>query len=98
MIIPLLKAGKPDSELESFRPISLTSCIVKLLKRLINNRLYYLAESKGWISDSQAGFRKLRSCENQLIKIVHHVSDGFQTRFNGKPQRTVMAMFDYSKA
>ena len=74
------------------------SCIVKLLERLINNRLYFLAESKGWISDSQAGFRKQRSCEDQLIKLVHHVSDGFQTRVNGKPQRTVMAMFDYSKA
>ena len=98
MIIPLLKAGKPASELESFRPISLTSCIVKLLERLINNRLYFLAESKGWISDSQAGFRKQRGCEDQLIKLVHHVSDGFQTRVNGKPQRTVMAMFDYSKA
>jgi hypothetical protein len=98
MIIPLLKAGKPASEFESFRPISLTSCIVKLLERLINNRLYFLAESKGWFSDSQAGFRKQRSCKDQLIKLVHHVSDGFQTLVNGKPQRTVMAMFDYSKA
>ena len=30
-IIPLLKAGKSSSEVASFRPISLTSCVVKLL-------------------------------------------------------------------
>jgi hypothetical protein len=98
MVIPLLKAGKPASELESFRPISLTSCIVKLLERLINNRLYFLDEKGGWFVDQKAGFRKHRSCEDQVIKLVHHVSDRFQTKINGKPQRTVMALFDYSKA
>ena len=40
IIIPLLKAGKPASEIESFRPISLTSCVVKVLERLIADRLY----------------------------------------------------------
>ena len=39
IIIPLLKHGKPASELESYRPICLTSCIVKLLERMISNRL-----------------------------------------------------------
>ena len=33
-IIPLLNAGKPASDLVSYRPISLTSCIVKLLERM----------------------------------------------------------------
>ena len=98
MVIPLLKAGKPASELESFRPISLTSCIVKLLERLINNRLYFLAEKGEWFTDQQAGFRKHRSCEDQVIRLVHHVSDRFQTLVDEKPQRTVMALFDYSKA
>ena len=98
MIIPLLKAGKPASELESYRPISLTSCVVKLLERLINNRLYFLAESKGWIADQQAGFRKHRSCEDQVIRLVHHASDSFQTKIDNKTQRSVMALFDYSKA
>ena len=31
VIIPLLKVGKSASELASYRPIILTSCIVKLL-------------------------------------------------------------------
>ena len=45
-IIPLLKAGKSPSEVASFRPISLTSCVVKLLESIIADRLYYIAESR----------------------------------------------------
>ena len=90
-----LKAGKPASELASFRPISLTPCIVKLLERLVNNRLYYLAENNDLITNKQVGFRQGRSCKEQVIRLTHHVSDGFQCSL---PKRTVMALFDYSKA
>ena len=39
IIIPLLKAGKSPSEVASFRPISLTSCVVKFLERILADRL-----------------------------------------------------------
>ena len=39
IIIPLLKAGKSAKDLASYRPISLTSCVVKLLERMIATRL-----------------------------------------------------------
>ena len=39
IVIPLLKSGKPASEIASFRPISLTSCVVKLMERMIAERL-----------------------------------------------------------
>ena len=39
VIIPLLKAGKPSSKVASFRPVSLTSCIVKTLARMIAARI-----------------------------------------------------------
>ena len=45
IIIPLLKAGKSAKDLASYRPISLTSCVVKLLERMIATRLYHLAET-----------------------------------------------------
>ena len=44
---------------------------------------------------AQAGFRKNRSCEDQLIRISQNISDGFQER---KPKRTVMAVLDLSRA
>ena len=63
-IIPLLKAGKSPSEIVSFRPISLTSCVAKLLERILADRLYYIAETNNMFSRFQAGFCKGRSCED----------------------------------
>ena len=78
-IIPLLKGGKSPSDVASFRPISLTSCIVKLLERIIADRLYYIAASNNLFSRFQA-VRKGRSCENQILRIVQAIEDGFQRR------------------
>ena len=50
-------------------------------------------ETRGWLSNCQAGFRKNRSCEDQVLNLTQKVSDGFQ-----KKQMTVMALLDYSKA
>ena len=49
-IIPLLKAGKPASNLSSFRSISLTSCVGKLMERMVADRLYHHAETNGIIN------------------------------------------------
>ena len=73
-IIPLLKAGKSPSEVASFHPISLTSCVVKLLERFIADRLYYIAETN-MFSRFQAGFCKGRSCEDQITQIVQAIED-----------------------
>ena len=95
IIIPLLKSGKPSSQLSSYRPISLTSCVVKLLERMICARLYHIAESNGWICKTQAGFRRNQSTEDQVLRITQKISDGFQAK---PARRTVLAMLDYSKA
>ena len=98
IIIPLLKAGKQASQLESFRPISLTSCVVKLLERMIGERLYHFAESQGWFSSLQAGFRRGRSCEDQILKITQAIEDGFHNNRNGKGKHSVLVLLDFSKA
>jgi len=59
------------------------------------NRLYALAEVKGWINAAQAGFRKHHSCEDQILGVTQSISDGFQTK-PGK--RSVLVLLDYSKA
>ena len=95
IIIPLLKAGKAAGELASFRPVSLTSCVVKTMERMVGDRLYYIAETRGMFSDLQAGFRRGRSCEDQILKMVQAIEDGFQKK---KMERSVLVMLDYSKA
>ena len=94
-IIPLLKAGKSPSEVASFRPINLTSCVVKLLERIIADHLYYITETNNMFSRFQAGFRKGRSCEDQFTRIVQTIEDGFQQR---PMQRSVLTLLDFSKA
>ena len=52
-----------------------------------------MAESNGWLSEEQAGFRANRPCEDILISLTQHISDVFQSR-----ERTVLAELDCSKA
>ena len=95
VIIPILKAGKPPSDLASFRPISLTSCIAKLFERMIGERLYQVAEKRGMLNYQQAGFRKGRSCEDQILRVTQSIEDSFQQL---PMQRSVLALLDFSKA
>ena len=43
----------------------------------------------------QAGFRKARCCEDQVLKLIQTISDGMQQK-PGK--KSVMALLDFSKA
>ncbi len=90
-----MKAGKPPSEIASFRPVSLTSVAVKILERMIANRLYCLAEENGWFSHLQAGFRQNRSCGDQIIRLTQAIEDGFQKK---RMERSVLVLLDFSKA
>ena len=63
-IMPILKAGKLASRIDSYRPISLTSCVVKTLERMVANHLQHLMEEGAWICTEQVGFRKHHCCED----------------------------------
>jgi hypothetical protein len=92
-IIPLLKALKPASQLSSYQPIALTSCVVKLSERMIAERIVTMAERNGWFHRYQAGFRKGRNCADQILRLVQRVDDGFQSK-----EKSVLALLDLSKA
>ena len=93
--IPLLKKGKPACKIDFFCPISLTSCVAKTMERMVANRLSNLAERNGWWCEYQAGFRSMRSCEDQVLRLSQSISDGFQSK---PASRTVLALLDFSKA
>ena len=96
IIIPVLKKGKPEDQPNSYRPISLTSCVCKLAERLILRRLTHILEERKIMKPEQAGFRANRCTEDQLIRIHHEVSQGFNNKPKGK--RTLMTLVDFSKA
>ena len=95
-IRPILKPGKPAGTTSSFRPISLLSCIGKVVERLIQERLVYLLESRNLLHPSQAGFRKNRSTEEQVAAVCQLTDDGFQQKRPSR--RTALLLADFSRA
>ena len=68
-VIPILKPGAERSSPASYRPVSLTSHLIKTFERIIKLNLQNHLETYNMISDNQHGFRSKRSCISQLL---HH--------------------------
>jgi hypothetical protein len=81
-------------QLDSYRPIALTSCLAKVMERMVAKRLQNLAESRGMLNSDQSGFCPQWSTE--VIRLSQAISDGFQAK--KPPNRTVLALLDFSKA
>ena len=93
-IVPMSKAGKDPSNMGSYRPVCLTSCLGKWLERVISNKVRWMLESAGWLSVYQAGFRKGRGVNDQLVRLSQAVWDGlFQKR-----EKTCLVLYDFEHA
>ena len=66
-IIPIHKMGKPLDSPAFFRPIFLTSCVLKLFERIILSGLLFFLKSNSILSPCQAGFRPGRSTLDQIL-------------------------------
>ena len=77
-MIPIHKPRKSKTEATSYRPISLTSCMVKLLERIINTRLKWFLETEKLHVPQQAGFREHQFTEDQTTYLAQEIEDGFQ--------------------
>jgi len=83
----------PKFDSHSFRPISLLSCLLKLMERMVYNRLQWHVESQYIIPDSQFGFRPGRSCTDCLVTFSCEVYNGFAHGFS-----TIAAFLDIKGA
>ena len=92
----LLKDEKDPKDPTSYRPISLTSCMGKILEKVVANRLIFVLEERGLLTGNQAGFRPGRSTVDQVLKLVQDASDNMHAQPSGT--RTMSTFFDYSKA
>ena len=59
-IIPIHKKGKDKKDPNRYRPMSLLSCLGKLLDQVINSRLISYLEERKILSPTQTGYRKHR--------------------------------------
>ncbi len=65
-VIPILKPGKDSSDPTSYRPISLLSCLGKVLEKLLLDRLIEVEEVNKVIIPQQFGFRSQRGTVQQI--------------------------------
>ena len=77
----------------NYRPVSITSHLIKVFERVIRNKLVDHLEDNRLINDNQHGFRKKRSCLTQLIDHVDHI---YNCLNNGDEVDVIY--LDYAKA
>ena len=79
----LYKPGKPKSEITSYRPLSLTSCLGKVLEKIITNRVKDWCNENDMINKQQNGFRSKRNTNDNLFKLTQflkqNINKGFVT-------------------
>ena len=66
LVIAIKKPEKLASDPNSYRPISLLPALGKVFERIVAKRLEFHLETKGYLSNSQCGFRK-RLCTMDAI-------------------------------
>merc|ERR1711867_125632 len=79
-IIPILKGGKEATDPTGYRPIALTSCACKILEKILNRRLLWFLESKGYLHKNLSGFRKGRSTIDSLATLINQVYAAFRNK------------------
>jgi len=90
----LKKPNKANyNQASSYRPISLTSVVAKIMERIITYRLEGFAETFNIIDPEQEGFRHFRSTTNALMSITQDIFNGFN-----KSQSTAAVFIDFEKA
>ena len=92
-VIPIPKPNKDHNDPLSYRPIALTSCLCKVLERMINTRFIWYLEKYKILDGSQCGFRKHRSMTDHLVSLERYLRDAFAQR-----QQAVGLFFDLEKA
>ena len=93
IVVPIPKPGKDKHLPSSYRPISLTSCICKVMERMVNDRLVWILESRRLLTNVQCGFRKQRSAVDHLVTLSTFIMNNFLRK-----RQTVAVFFDLEKA
>ncbi len=75
-VTPLHKKG-PENLCNNYRPISLLSCVGKVLERCVHSRVLNYLKVNNIITQSQSGFMPGDSTVNQLTSIYHDLCTSF---------------------
>ena len=79
-VLPVPKPGADLHAAKGYRPIALLSVLSKVMESLMKDRMSYILETRGLLSDCQQGFRQTRSTELALWRFVSSASLALKTR------------------
>ncbi|KAL5251911.1 hypothetical protein ACHWQZ_G014894 [Mnemiopsis leidyi] len=91
-VTPLFKKGS-RCEAVNYRPVTLTSHVVKVYERVIRKHMIQYLDSNSLLSDKQHGFRSNRSCLTQMLE---HFDDIFEGMTHGSDTDSIY--LDFAKA
>lgn len=92
-ILPIHKQGKSKTNISSYRPISLTCTMCKLLEKVISRRLTWCLERKQLLTNIQSGFRQNRSTHDNIITLESEITEAFLSQ-----QKLLAVSIDIEKA
>ena len=91
-IIPIHKGGS-RGEPANYRPVALTSHLIKVFERVVRKQIVDYMEENNLFNAGQHGFRNGRSCLSQLIAHFDHVTQLLENN-----QNVDVVYLDFAKA
>jgi len=91
-VTPIFKKGS-RADTANYRPISLTSVVCKTMEKLIRDSLLQHMINNGFLSDTQHGFVRGRSCTTQLLRVIDAITELYDRGADFD-----MVYLDFSKA
>ena len=91
-VIPIFKGGQKD-DCGNYRPISLISCLSKIIETVIVKQVEQHLETNSLLYSNQFGFRKFRRTESMLLKYQQAIFYAKQTK-----QHCISVQIDCRKA
>ena len=92
-LYPCYKSKGSRHQTSSYRPIALGSPLIKIFEAAVNTQLVHFMESRGYLSESQHGYRKSRSTISATAHLADRIDEARQNKL-----KTGIICFDYSSA
>ena len=89
---PVHKKGRKNDP-NNYRPVSLTSCMYKILETIVTDQIMSHLKENNMLSDQQHGFSRGRSCCTRLLEVIN---DWSESSDRGHPLEAIY--LDYRKA
>lgn len=91
-VVPLHKGGDRDKP-ENYRPVSLTSILLKVMERILRDRIVEHLATNHLLSATQHGFRRRKSCTSNLLCFLDEITDRLD-----KGEKVEVCYLDFRKA